>query len=143
MVPNYPNPSQGSFTSSPDFDPDDPDAVNDAEEGKRGALVSWRRRIESFGGTMFGRKESSISDGSENNRRRAFRIPGKVKERKHLIQDELTDLTTVYNEMSEELVIQCETLEDRVRERTRELEESKRQAEAANEAKSLFIANIT
>ncbi|KAI5843914.1 hypothetical protein DFP73DRAFT_478292 [Morchella snyderi] len=95
------------------------------------------------------RRDSSQSgdtgggDGSEEIRRRAFRIPGKVRERRHIIHDELTDLTRTFNEMSEELVRQYENLEERVVERTKELEEQKKVAEAANQAKSLFVANIT
>ncbi|KAG4220759.1 hypothetical protein PC116_g30762, partial [Phytophthora cactorum] len=45
--------------------------------------------------------------------------------------------------MSEELLRQYTSLEDKVAERTRELEISKKAAEAANESKTLFIANIS
>ncbi|KIW69794.1 hypothetical protein PV04_02126 [Phialophora macrospora] len=76
-------------------------------------------------------------------RRRTFRIPRKVPERKHLITDELTELTRTFNEMSDELTMQYERLEERVRERTAELEKSKKAAEAANQSKTLFIANIS
>ena len=76
-------------------------------------------------------------------RRHTFRIPGKVQDRKHFVEDELTDLTTTFNEMSEELILQYERLEERVKERTHELEISKKAAEAANESKTLFIANIS
>ncbi|KAL4978743.1 Two-component system protein B [Aspergillus desertorum] len=72
-----------------------------------------------------------------------FQIPGRVKERKHMITDELTDLTSTFNEMSDELVIQYNRLEERVAERTRELEKAKIAAETANESKTLFIANIS
>ena len=85
------------------------------------------------------------SDGSRSSRRRAretFKIPGKVRVRNHFIRDELTDLTQVFNEMSDELVVQYEQLEERVKQRTAELEHSKKAAEAANESKTLFIANI-
>jgi len=75
--------------------------------------------------------------------RRTFHIPGRVPERKHWISDELSDLTRTFNEMSDELVMQYERLEERVRERTAELENSKKQAEVANESKTLFIANIS
>jgi osomolarity two-component system, sensor histidine kinase SLN1 len=95
-------------------------------------LKYWRR----------GRRRS-IADADEDARRRTFRIPGKVQDRKHLIKDELSDLTRTFNEMTEELVMQYEKLEDRVKERTRELELSKKNAEAANESKTLFIANIS
>ena len=76
-------------------------------------------------------------------RQRTFRIPGKVQDKKHVIHDELTDLTSTFNEMSEELMMQYERLEERVKARTCELEISKKAAEAANESKTLFIANIS
>ena len=72
-----------------------------------------------------------------------FRIPGKVEDGKHYIHDELTDLTRTFNEMSEELMMQYERLEERVKDRTFELEISKKAAEAANESKTAFIANIS
>ncbi|OAA68161.1 osmolarity two-component system protein sln1 [Niveomyces insectorum RCEF 264] len=72
-----------------------------------------------------------------------FKIPGKVPERRHLITDELTELTTTFNAMSDELFKQYESLDEKVAERTRELEISKKAAEAANESKTLFIANIS
>jgi osomolarity two-component system, sensor histidine kinase SLN1 len=75
--------------------------------------------------------------------RRTFRIPGKVPERRHWVHDELTDLTRTFNEMSEELVMQYDRLEERVKLRTAELERSKKAAEVANESKTLFIANIS
>ena len=76
-------------------------------------------------------------------RRAPFQIPGKVQERKHLFKDELSDLTSVFNQMSDELTMQYERLEERVRRRTAALEQSKRAAEVANESKTLFIANIS
>ncbi|CAK7564276.1 MAG: Histidine kinase osmosensor [Sporothrix epigloea] len=72
-----------------------------------------------------------------------FKIPGRVPERKHLITDELTELTGTFNAMSDELYKQYESLDEKVAERTRELEISKKAAEAANESKTLFIANIS
>ncbi|KAI1812541.1 hypothetical protein GGS20DRAFT_587379 [Poronia punctata] len=83
------------------------------------------------------------SEHPSDPRRRVFKIPGKVADRKHIITDELTELTTTFNEMSDELLRQCTSLEDKVAQRTRELEESKKAAEAANESKTLFIANIS
>ncbi len=75
--------------------------------------------------------------------RQVFKIPGRVPEKKHLITDELTELTTTFNAMSDELFKQYESLDEKVAERTRELEISKKAAEAANESKTLFIANIS
>ncbi|KAF2968373.1 hypothetical protein GQX73_g5210 [Xylaria multiplex] len=83
------------------------------------------------------------SEHPSETRRRIFKIPGKVADRKHIITDELTELTTTFNEMSDELLRQYTSLEDKVAQRTRELEESKKAAEAANESKTLFIANIS
>ena len=121
----------------------DPEAnLEDPEDEDRG-----RNRFYGMGELMrrrrLRRNSSQSGDGSDEQRRRAFRIPGKVRERKHIIDDELTDLTRTFNEMSEELVKQYENLEERVAERTKELEEQKKVAESANQAKSLFVANIT
>lgn len=79
----------------------------------------------------------------DERRKRAFRIPGKVKERTYCVRDELSDLTSTFNEMSDELMMQYTKLEERVQQRTAELEMSKKAAEAANESKTLFIANIS
>lgn len=87
------------------------------------------------------RRFASHADGDSS--RRVFKIPGKVENRKHLVTDELTELTEVFNEMSDELLKQYTSLEQRVQDRTRELEISKKAAEAANESKTLFIANIS
>ncbi|KAI0551599.1 osmosensing histidine protein kinase SLN1 [Xylaria curta] len=83
------------------------------------------------------------SEHTSDHRRRAFKIPGRVADHKHVITDELTELTTTFNEMSDELLRQYTSLDDKVAQRTRELEESKKAAEAANESKTLFIANIS
>ncbi|KAK8228912.1 hypothetical protein HDK90DRAFT_340402 [Phyllosticta capitalensis] len=93
----------------------------------------------------WGRGKSREDQDGENDsdKRRQFRIPGKVKEGKHFITDELTELTTVFNEMTDELKIQYEKLEERVKQRTMELEEAMKAAEAANESKTLFIANLS
>jgi osomolarity two-component system sensor histidine kinase SLN1 len=90
-----------------------------------------------------GGRRRSKAERNEEDRRRVFKIPGKVQDRKHLITDELTELTSTFNEMSDELMLQYASLEKRVADRTRELEISKKAAEAANESKTLFIANIS
>ncbi|KAF3902803.1 hypothetical protein AA313_de0205310 [Arthrobotrys entomopaga] len=74
---------------------------------------------------------------------RSFRVPEKVPDKKHLITDELTDLTRTFNEMTDELVKQYSHLEERVATRTAELKEQTQLANAANDAKSMFIANVT
>lgn len=88
----------------------------------------------------FPKKAPRTADTSDGER---FKIPGKVPERKHYVTDELTELTSTFNAMSDELLKQYESLDEKVALRTRELEISKRAAEAANESKTLFIANIS
>lgn len=102
------------------------------KEGWFGQIIHYRRN-----------RKASRAERREEERRRQFRIPGKVKDRKHFIHDELTDLTKTFNEMTDELMMQYEKLEERVQQRTAELEQSKKAAEAANESKTLFIANIS
>jgi osomolarity two-component system sensor histidine kinase SLN1 len=55
----------------------------------------------------------------------------------------MTDLIMTFNEMSDALLAQYTKLEDRVRQRTVELESSKKAAEAANESKTRFVANVS
>lgn len=102
------------------------------KEGFFGSIVHYRRN-----------QQLNRAEKREAERRRQFRIPAKVKDRKHFIHDELTDLTKTFNEMTDELMMQYERLEERVAQRTAELEQSKKAAEAANESKTLFIANIS
>ncbi|KAH7356913.1 histidine kinase-group VI protein [Rhexocercosporidium sp. MPI-PUGE-AT-0058] len=90
-----------------------------------------------------GSRRKTVVERHEDERRRVFKIPGKVRDRKHIITDELTELTSTFNDMSDELMLQYSSLEKKVAERTEELEISKRAAEAANESKTLFIANIS
>ncbi|KAG5984178.1 hypothetical protein E4U55_005791 [Claviceps digitariae] len=91
----------------------------------------------------FMKRRRAMTQAEIDNHRRIFKIPGRVDERKHFITDELTELTGVYNEMTDELVKQYTSLDQKVAERTRQLEISKKAAEAANESKTLFIANIS
>ena len=102
------------------------------KEGFVGRMSHWRSRLQRNDG-----------EHKDRQRRQTFRIPGKVQDGKHIVHDELTDLTRTFNEMSEELMMQYERLEERVKERTQELEISKKAAEAANESKTAFIANIS
>lgn len=75
--------------------------------------------------------------------RRQFQIPQKVPDKKHVVHDELTDLTSTFNEMTDELKVQYDRLEDRVKTRTAQLEHSRDLARAADESKTLFIANVS
>ncbi|KAK1783466.1 hypothetical protein QBC45DRAFT_88733 [Copromyces sp. CBS 386.78] len=114
----------------------------------------------SSGGTTSGRSEKSWlktlkrrmrrskrarlrAAAAQDPHRHAFKIPAKVEDRKHIVTDELTELTQTFNEMTDELLKQYTSLDEKVAERTRELEISKKAAEAANESKTLFIANIS
>ena len=108
-----------------------------AQNEKRGGILGGISKI------VRGRWGLSQGTASEDGRSKAFKVPGKVKESKHIITDELTELTSTFNEMADELMIQYNRLEERVAERTRELEISKKAAETANESKTLFIANIS
>ncbi|KAF5102921.1 hypothetical protein D0Z00_000179 [Geotrichum galactomycetum] len=71
-------------------------------------------------------------------------IPARVRVREYkYFTDELVSLQYSFNSMADELEKQYTHLEDIVKERTKELEAARIQAEKANEAKSAFIANIT
>ncbi|KIX04550.1 uncharacterized protein Z518_05420 [Rhinocladiella mackenziei CBS 650.93] len=116
------------------------------EESSPNPIEEETARKEGFLGflTKIGMpKQTERSTTPRSLRRKTFRIPRKVPERRHWITDELTELTRTFNEMSDELTMQYERLEERVKERTAELEKSKKAAEAANQSKTLFIANIS
>lgn len=87
-------------------------------------------------------KDSQLTLSHPSSTGSEFRIPEKVVTRKY-IKDELTELTETFNEMTSELRKQYSVLEERVVQRTKEIKTAKILAETANEAKSLFIANIT
>ncbi|KAJ5349189.1 CheY-like superfamily [Penicillium brevicompactum] len=116
------------------------EAVERIEEhmDEKGSPATWVKRLRRPSGWL----NSSTSIG-HSGPTRGFQIPERVKERKHCVTDELTELTKTYNAMSDELTIQYARLEERVVERTRELEKAKSAAETANESKTLFIANIS
>ena len=131
-----------SFGSMPHHDgPNDGDG-----DGDGGQVIIHEEVARKEGWNIIARWKTRHGDREARNRerkKRQFRIPGKVRQRKHWIKDELSDLTETFNEMSDELMMQYEKLEERVQQRTAELELSKKAAEAANESKTLFIANIS
>ncbi|KAJ5170001.1 Six-hairpin glycosidase [Penicillium coprophilum] len=92
---------------------------------------TWAKRLR----RPLGRFNSSATVHTAKTSR-GFQIPARVKERRHCVTDELTELTKTYNEMSDELTIQYNRLEERVAERTRELEKAKLAAETANETQN-------
>jgi osomolarity two-component system sensor histidine kinase SLN1 len=129
-----------------DGNEDSSERSNSADEGIARGVDSELARKEGFLAGISRwrhRNEKTESQKSDERKRQQFRIPARVKDREHVILDELTDLTATFNEMSDELMIQYETLEERVKQRTAELEESKIAAESANEAKTVFVANIS
>ncbi|EGW34528.1 uncharacterized protein SPAPADRAFT_134241 [Spathaspora passalidarum NRRL Y-27907] len=92
-------------------------------------------RSNSINSTQTGTTNSVYSTG--------ILLPARIPRSKKFFKDELTELSEAFNIMTEELDKQYTHLEDRVKLRTKELEASKIEAEAANEAKTVFIANIS
>lgn len=137
VAPQIPSPHRlhrdydGSLTRNVEIEPP-------GEKDEKGSVALWIKRLRS----PLERLNSS-NNVVKRNKMRSFQIPGRVKERRHCVTDELTELTKTFNEMSDELMIQYNRLEERVAERTRELEKAKLAAETANESKTLFIANIS
>ncbi|KAI5969321.1 SLN1 [Candida margitis] len=86
---------------------------------------------------------TSTTTSSTSGYSTGMQLPARIKTSKKFFKDELTELSEAFNIMTEELDKQYTLLEERVKLRTRELEASKIQAEAANEAKTVFIANIS
>ncbi|CAK9436388.1 uncharacterized protein LODBEIA_P09460 [Lodderomyces beijingensis] len=92
-------------------------------------------KLETRGSVSSAKSGGSYSTG--------IRLPNSIRLSKRIFKDELTELSEAFNIMTDELDKQYTHLEDRVKLRTRELEASKIEAEAANEAKTVFIANIS
>lgn len=136
VQPSFPGPEGRNSPAT-----DDVGAVVDSTEeqvNEKVRPVMWPKRLRA----PLERLNSSANLRDQISPR-LFQIPGRVKERNHCVTDELTELTKTFNEMSDELTIQYTRLEERVAERTRELEKAKLAAETANESKTLFIANIS
>lgn len=125
---------EDSFIDS-DFEDESPGSGRISSQRSRKGIMAKISR--------FMRRKTPTNTSDQDRARRIFKIPGKVEEGKHYVTDELTELTRTFNDMSDELVKQYTLLEEKVVERTKELNESKKAAEAANESKTLFIANIS
>ncbi|KAG7662252.1 SLN1 [[Candida] subhashii] len=105
--------------------------------------TSINESISEGGATKLSNRTGSITSGSGSVYSTGIRLPERIPRSKKFFKDELTELSEAFNIMTEELDKQYTHLEDRVRSRTKELEASKIEAEAANEAKTVFIANIS
>lgn len=112
-----------------------------SSEGTPGSPTFKKGFVTTIVRMMKGKTRRHLSQQDEA--RRNFRIPGKVNDRPHWITDELTELTGTFNNMSDELVKQVTHLDETVAERTAQLVLSKKAAEAANESKTLFVANLS
>jgi osomolarity two-component system, sensor histidine kinase SLN1 len=134
--------TQGSMEEPGRFDGEHGDS-SDRHTDEQDEEAQAARKRGFLAGAFRRRQKQTRAEKKDEQRRRAFRIPSKVKDHKHLVRDELSDLTATFNEMCDELMVNYERLEERVKQRTAELEESKKAAEAANEMKTLFVANIS
>jgi osomolarity two-component system sensor histidine kinase SLN1 len=123
-----------------DYDEENPSSGGTLSQlSEKGIIGNIKRRLRKRRRA----RARAQADADDSSTRRVFKIPGKVRDRKHYITDELTELTETFNEMTDELYKQYTLLDEKVAERTKELEISKKAAEAANESKTLFIANIS
>ena len=93
--------------------------------------------------TRVSKRNSVNSAGSNSLYSYGIFLPGKIPPTKKFFKDEFSELSDAFNIMTEELDKQYTHLEDRVKVRTKELEILKIEAELANEAKTVFIANIS
>ncbi|KAK0741278.1 hypothetical protein B0T18DRAFT_432417 [Schizothecium vesticola] len=121
-----------------DFDEENPSSGGTTSgRSEKGLIANIKRRLRK-------RKKAKLrAQALATPAPRGFKIPARVEDRKHVVTDELTELTQTFNDMTDELLKQYTSLDEKVAERTRELEISKKAAEAANESKTLFIANIS
>ena len=89
-----------------------------------------------------GRKRTTNNLEGQYRHEKRYRIPSKVDPPKRW-KSEISDLMETFNEMSDQLFLQYSRLEERVQQRTAELDQSKKAAEAANESKTMFVANVS
>ncbi|RLV91631.1 Histidine protein kinase SLN1 [Spathaspora sp. JA1] len=121
------------------------------EKGNGGSRHSNENNYDSIplvaGSNKHGSRSNSINSTTTGTSNSIYStgilLPDRIPRSKKFFKDELTELSEAFNIMTEELDKQYTHLEDRVKLRTKELEASKIEAEAANEAKTVFIANIS
>lgn len=111
---------------------------------------SWNGSSNDSLGNSFSQEYGDSLNSSNVQRHSDNQIVPSIVQTNGIFFDELTELTEAFNVMTMELDRQYTHLEDRVRARTKELEKAKiqadlarQQAEKANEAKTVFIANIS
>ena len=121
-----------------DFDEENPSSGGTTSgRSEKGLIATLKRRLRKR------RRARLRAEALAASSQRRFKIPARVDSKDHFITDELTELTDTFNAMTDELLQQYNSLDEKVAERTKELEISKKAAEAANESKTLFIANIS
>lgn len=92
------------------------------------------------GGTI---PENSSTSSGVSHHQFTYLSNARVPVYSRFVYDEFSKLTETFNAMTDELDRQYSHLEDRVKARTKQLEAAKIEAETANEAKTVFIANIS
>lgn len=125
-------------------------AANDDSKGGGGGgggnvIANGEEEDEKIADKVTKSKRTSINSAASGSTAfsTGIRLPDRIPPSKKLFKDELTELLEAFNIMTAELEKQYTHLEDRVKSRTKELEASKIEAEAANESKTIFIANIS
>ncbi|GAV55643.1 hypothetical protein ZYGR_0AY00350 [Zygosaccharomyces rouxii] len=113
------------------------------EHGNRGFFATNGSINHSLAASTASSGNEALSDRSKGLTTSANLIEARVPVYKRFFSDELSELTDTFNTMTDALDQHYALLEDRVRARTRQLEAAKIDAEAANEAKTVFIANIS
>lgn len=106
-------------------------------------ISSLRQEHQSFNISNDEIYDTSSSSKNKNYTTSTNLNEARVPYYRRLFFDELSDLTETFNTMTDALDQHYASLEERVRARTKQLEAAKIEAETANEAKTVFIANIS
>ena len=77
----------GSIRSDRHDDPDNSGDEDPSQRSKKGIFIRLRN---------LGIRRKTKQEHHEDQRRRGFKIPGKVQDRKHWVTDELTELTSMF-----------------------------------------------